>query len=93
LRFGKFSGTILWNILHILLACTSSPSSMTIIPKFGLLMEPLSSCVFLSQLLSLLSKSSYVFSLISTLSLSPEILSSSCPSLLECLCIVFFIWF
>jgi hypothetical protein len=43
------------------LACTSSPSSVAMIFRFGLLMELLSSCVFISQLLSLLSKSSSVF--------------------------------
>jgi hypothetical protein len=43
--------------------------------------------------LSPLSKNSSVFSLISILSLSPEILSSTCSSLLEWLLTVFFIWF
>jgi hypothetical protein len=49
------------------LACTSSPS-MPMILKFGLLMELLNSCIFLSQLLCCLTKISFVFSLISILS-------------------------
>jgi ABC-type spermidine/putrescine transport system permease subunit I len=61
LRFGKFSAIILLNILHIPSACTSSPSSMSIIHRFGLLNELLSLCVFLSKLLSLLSKNFSVF--------------------------------
>jgi hypothetical protein len=57
----------------------------------GLLMESLSSCVFLSQLLNLQYKSTSVFSLISIVSSSPEILSSAYSSLLEWLSPVFFI--
>jgi hypothetical protein len=52
LRFGKFSAIILLNILCI-------PLSM--IFRFCLLMELVSSCVFLLQLLSLFSKYSSVF--------------------------------
>jgi hypothetical protein len=92
LRLVKFSGIILLNILHILLACTSSPL-MPMIHRFGFLMESLSSCIFLSHLLSILSNSSSVFSLISILSSSPEILSSTCSSLLVWLSSVFFVWF
>jgi hypothetical protein len=55
------------------LTCTSSPSSMPMILTFGLLMELLSSCIFLSQLLSCLTKSSSVFSLMSILSSNSEI--------------------
>jgi hypothetical protein len=51
--------------------------------RFGLLMESLSFCVFLFQLLTLLSKRSSVFSLIFIFSSSPEILSSTCSSLLQ----------
>jgi hypothetical protein len=72
------------------LACTFSPSLMYLICRFGLLMELLSSCIFLSQFLSLLSKNSSVFSLISVMSLSPEITASTCSSLLEWLSTVFF---
>jgi hypothetical protein len=61
LRFGKFSLIILLNMLHIPLACTSSPSSMPMILRIGLLMELLSSCIFLSQLLSCLTKISSVY--------------------------------
>jgi hypothetical protein len=43
------------------LACTSSPSSMLMILRFGVLMELLNSCIFLSQLLSCLTKISSVF--------------------------------
>jgi hypothetical protein len=74
------------------LACTSSPSSMPMILRFGLSMESLGSCIFLSQLLSYLTKSSSVFSLISISSLSSEILSSTCSSLLEWPSTVFFVW-
>jgi hypothetical protein len=48
----------LLNILRIPFACTSSPSSMPMILKFGLLMESVSSCVFFSQVLSCLTNSS-----------------------------------
>jgi hypothetical protein len=51
----------LLNILCIFLACSSSPSSMTMILRLGLLMESLSSYIFLSQLLSCLTKISSVF--------------------------------
>jgi hypothetical protein len=60
---------------------------MPMILRFGLLMELLSSCIFLSQLLSCLTK---VFSLISILSWSSEILSSTCSHLLEWPLTVFF---
>jgi hypothetical protein len=46
---------------------------MPMILRFDLLMELLSSCIFLSQLLSCLTKSSSVFALISILSPSSEI--------------------
>jgi hypothetical protein len=62
LRFGNFS-VISLNMLHIYLVCTSSPPSMLMIHRFGLLMKSLSSCIFLSQLLSWLSKISSVYSL------------------------------
>jgi hypothetical protein len=52
---------ILLNILCILLACTPFPSLMPMIHRFGLFMESQSSCIFLSQLLNLLSKNSSVF--------------------------------
>jgi hypothetical protein len=64
------------NILCIPLAWTSFPSSVTMILRFSLLMELLSSYIFLSQFLSCVIKSSSVFSLISILSLSSETLSS-----------------
>jgi hypothetical protein len=60
-RFGEFSAIILLNILHVPFACTYSPSSMPMILRFGLLTESMNSCIFLSQLLSLLSKNSSVF--------------------------------
>jgi hypothetical protein len=47
-RFGKFSVIILLNILWILFARTSSYSSMPMILWFGLLMELVSSCIFIS---------------------------------------------
>jgi hypothetical protein len=40
------------------LACISSPSSMPMILRFGLLIESPSSCIFLSQLLSSWTKNS-----------------------------------
>jgi hypothetical protein len=80
----------LLNILHIPLAFTSSISSMSMICRFGLLMELLSSCTFHSQFLSLLSKESSVFSLVSILSSSPEVQSSTCFSLLQWLSTVVF---
>jgi hypothetical protein len=55
------------------------------------LMELVSSCIFLSQVLSCLSNNSSVFPLISISSSSSESLSSDCSSLLEWppLCFVF----
>jgi hypothetical protein len=61
LRFGKFSVIILLNILWIPFAWTSSPSSIPIILRFGLLMEPVNYCIFHSQLLSCLTNISSVF--------------------------------
>jgi hypothetical protein len=52
--------------------------------------ESLNSCIFLSQLLSYMTKISSVFSLISILSLNSEILSSTCFILLEWPSTVFF---
>jgi hypothetical protein len=73
LRLRKFSAIILLNISCIHLACNSF-SSMPMIHRFGLLMESLSCWVFFLQLLNFfLSKNSSVFSLISSLSSSPEI--------------------
>jgi hypothetical protein len=83
LRFGKFSIILLLNILCIPLVCTSSHSSMLLSLRIDLLMEWLSSCIFLSQVLSCLTEIYSVISLISILSSSPEILSSTCSSLLE----------
>jgi hypothetical protein len=60
LRFGIFS-VILLNISWIPFAWTSSPSLIPIILRFGLLMELVSSRIFLSQLLSCLTKMSSVF--------------------------------
>jgi hypothetical protein len=65
-RFGIFSVIILLNIFCIL-SCTSSSSSMSVILRFGLLMESLNYWTFLSQLLSCLTKISLFFSLISIL--------------------------
>jgi hypothetical protein len=53
------------------LVCTSSPS-MPMNLRFGLWMELLSSCIFLSQLLSCLTRISSVFYLIYILSLSSD---------------------
>jgi hypothetical protein len=64
------------------LVCTSSPSSVPVILMFSVLMESLSSCICLSLLLRCLTKISFVFSLISILSLGSETLSSTCFSLL-----------
>jgi hypothetical protein len=61
LRFGKISVIISLNTLHIPLACTSSPSSMPMILRLGLLMESLNSCKFLSHLLYCLTMISSVF--------------------------------
>jgi hypothetical protein len=74
-------------------ACTSSPSSMPMILRFGLLMESVSSCIFLLKVLSCLTNSSSVFPLISILSSSSESLSSAYSSLLEWPSIVFYICF
>jgi hypothetical protein len=82
---------ILLTILHIPLAGTSSPSLTPRSHRFGLLMDSQSSCAFLLQFLSLLSKNSSVFFFNIYLSLSPGILSSTCSSLLEWLLTVFFI--
>jgi hypothetical protein len=57
------------------LAFTSSPLSMPMILRIGFLIESLSSFIFLSQLLSFWLR--VVFSLISILSSSSEILSST----------------
>jgi hypothetical protein len=60
------------------------------------LLESVSSCIFLSQVLSCLGNSSSVFPLISISSSSSEILSSACSSLLEwpyitfCISVLFF---
>jgi hypothetical protein len=81
---------ILLNILHITLACPSSPSSTSMIHRFGLLIESLSFCIFLLQLLSLLPKNS-ILSLTSILPSSPEIVSSTYSSMLEWLSTAFFI--
>jgi hypothetical protein len=60
------------------LACTSSSSSMPTILRFGLLMDLLSSSIFLSQILSCLTEIySFFFSLISILSWSSESLPST----------------
>jgi hypothetical protein len=69
--------------------CLTLFSFNTMILRFGLLMELVSCCIFLSQLLSCLTYISPVFPLISIL--SSEILSSICSSLLKCLplCFVF----
>jgi hypothetical protein len=82
-RLGQFSVIILLNMLWLPFAWTSYPSSMPMILRFGLLMELVSSCIFLSQVMSHLNNSSSVLSLISFLSLSSEILSSIYSSLLE----------
>jgi hypothetical protein len=92
LIFGKFSAIILLNILHIPLAYTSSPHLMPVICRFDLLKDFLSSSVFLSQLLSLLSTNSFFFFNICFV-LSPEIVSSTCSSQLQWLLTVYFIWF
>jgi hypothetical protein len=63
LRFQKLSVIILLNILCIPLACTTSPSSVPMILRFVLLMEWVSSWLFLSQLLNCLTKISLIFSL------------------------------
>jgi hypothetical protein len=89
LRFGKFCVIILLNILCIPLACTSSPSSVTIICRFGLLMGPLSSYVFLLQILSLLSKDTSVVFINIYFVFKPEFLSSTWSRLLHCFLTVF----
>jgi hypothetical protein len=45
LRPGKFSDIILLDILPIPLTCTSCPSSVPMIHRFGLLMELQNSCI------------------------------------------------
>jgi hypothetical protein len=60
--------------------------------RFGLLMEWVSSCIFLSQVLSCLINHSSVFHLIYILSSSSKILSSACSNLLEWPSIVFYIF-
>jgi hypothetical protein len=55
-RFGKYSDIILMTVLLISLACTYSASLMPMILKFGLLMDSLISCIFLSQILSCLTQ-------------------------------------
>jgi hypothetical protein len=55
-RFGKIFAIILLNIFYIPLAWTPFPSSMSMIHRFGLLIESQSSCIYLLQLLSLLPK-------------------------------------
>jgi hypothetical protein len=87
----------LLNILQILYACPSSPSSMPMILMFGLLMESVSYCIFFSQVLSCLTNSSSVFLLISISSSSSEILSSAWsgsllewPSILFCISVSFY---
>jgi hypothetical protein len=90
-RFGKFSVIVLLSILQIPFACTSYPSSMPMILRFGLLMELVSSCIFLSQVLSCLTNSSSIFHLISISCSSSEILSSTCSNLLDWPFIVFYI--
>jgi hypothetical protein len=91
LSFGKCSVSILLNILHIPLAYTSSPLSMPMILRSGFLMEPLSSCIFLSQLLSFWLRVVFFFNLYFIL--SSEILSSTCSTLLEWPSTIFFVFF
>jgi hypothetical protein len=55
---------------------------MPMILRFGLLMESVSSCIFLSQVLNCLANSCSVFPLIAISSSSSEILSSVCSILL-----------
>jgi hypothetical protein len=93
LRFGKFSVIVSLNILHICLAYTSSSSSMPMILRFGLLMESLSSCIFLSQLLHCLIKIFFCFFFNFCLTLSSETLYSTYSSLLEWPSNVFFFFF
>jgi hypothetical protein len=63
-RFGNFSVIILLNRLRVPFACTSTPYPMPMILRFGLLMESVSSCIFLFQVLSCLTNSSSLFPLI-----------------------------
>jgi hypothetical protein len=60
--------------------------------KFGLSMESLSSCIFLSQLLNCLTKIYSAFNLISILSSISGILSPTWSTLLQWLSTVFFVW-
>jgi hypothetical protein len=70
-KSGKFPVIILLNILWFPFA--SYPSSMPMILRFCLLMELVSSCIFLSQVLSYLTNSFSYFPLISILPPSSEI--------------------
>jgi hypothetical protein len=79
---GNFLLLFLLNILCFPLVHIYSPSSILLILRFGLLMELLIFYKFISQLLSCLTKNS-VFSLISILSSSSDILSSTYSSLQE----------
>jgi hypothetical protein len=88
-RFGKLFVIILLNILWIPFACISSSYSMPMILRFGLLMELVSFCIFLSQILNCLTNSYLGFPLISILYSSSEILSFACSSLLDWPYIVF----
>jgi hypothetical protein len=76
------------NILHITLACTSSPSSMPMILRFGLLTELLSSCIFLSKLLSCVTSNynSYISLFIGSFVLLWCLLKSSLSSFI-CFCV------
>jgi hypothetical protein len=77
-RFGEFSVATLFVLFPMPLICTSS-YLIPMIHRFCLLMELQSSCIFLSQLLSLLSKfSSFFFNIY--LFLSPDHLSSTCST-------------
>jgi hypothetical protein len=85
----------LLNTFPIPVTCISSPSVMTIICRFGLLMELGSSRIFLPQSFSLLSKNYsgfFILLLLSILSSSPETLSAPHCSVLVCILIVFFTW-
>jgi hypothetical protein len=75
LRPEKFYAIVLLNVLHIPLACIASPS-MPMIYRFGLLMKSQSSCIFPCSS-GFCSGIFQIFSLISILPLSPEILSST----------------
>jgi hypothetical protein len=81
----------LLNMLSMPMACTSSLSSMPMINRSGLLMELQSSYILHLYFFILLSMDYSVFSIISTLSSSPEMLSYTCFSLMEWLSIAVFI--